>query len=330
MVPPPPSLTMRLRGRDEALLLIATLLDRQGLDGTLAMLRPERQAGLQVVAARLVAMKGKDRIRHAIDRLYRLVDRVDPDAILDVHPSWVARFLNREPPTLAGVVLATLPDRFSEQVASAMASPPPRPAVSPGSVLRTLLPLILLRHFGLFEQPSRAAASPFEILFLLNGSELLSLIEEIGMVELAMACLNLSEQDLRGICDKIPEMYRDRILLKLRQYEQTPPERVLQARQSLVHLKDELYERGMLIQFTALQALVVALHGEGERRVNPLVQRLPWREGTLLHALRSRGGEPPTPARVEAGRAEIAAKIAYLAENDRIRSMWKHYWRNPA
>jgi hypothetical protein len=100
---------------------------------------------------------------------------------------------------------------------------------------------------------------------------------------------------------------------------------VKQARQSFLHLQDELYEKGRLIEFTGLHILAHALSGAPADRLRFVAHKLPPREGGILLKMVHRLDVAAEASQAAILRGEIVEKIIYLAEIDRIRSLWKYF-----
>jgi hypothetical protein len=320
-----------LKTRDQALVFTGLLLDRDETTGLLAFLPPDRAAELRTELQRLLEMPAKKRITLALERLKILMDPAFHETIEEIHPAWLGRFLGEEPVCLAGLVLKSLPQRYVPLVLKEMKPDAANrlleeiKGLAPSPRLAELLQTLLARRFRLPNRMAGIGADHFEIIFFLNCDELAVLLEEIGTCELAMACQRLSEADATAICSKLPAKMRERVQIKLAQYQDTPEERVIQARQSFLHLQDELYQKGKLIEFTGMQLLARALAGEESERLAYLAFKLPPADGDVLVRLVRRLGPPVEPAERQAIRLEILRKITYLAEIDRIRSMWKYY-----
>ncbi|MBN2432366.1 MAG: hypothetical protein JXQ27_12900 [Acidobacteria bacterium] len=334
MSPTGPLPELQLKTRDQALVILGTLFEKNELEAMLQYLPEDRREELTPWAAILRDMPGKDRVKFALGRLKTFLDPAYLEKIDEIHPSWIARFLEKEPPALAGMVLKSLPARYVSRVLSIMDEERVHDIrrifkqLNPNPRVRELLLLILVRQFNLINRLSGIGKDPFEMLFFLNGSELMILIEELGVAELAMACQNLPEKDFAYISKKLPDKMQEKIQLKLEQYRDIEPERIRRARRCFLHMKDEkYYEKGQLIHFTALHILAQALYDISEQRINFLKYKLPVKTGLLLeHLIRGRKVTPPSEE-IGESRREIMEKIVYLSEIDRIRSLWKHYWR---
>lgn len=327
---------IQLKTRDQALVLIGTLLDKRQMEKLLTYLPEDRQTELAPWTRTLSEMPGRKRVEFILDRLRQLLDHSFFEQLEEIHPTWTAHVLGAEPPLLAGLVLKSLPAHYARQVQKSLPAKTARALEAGGSlpappvVIQELFTEILSRRFRLINRLSGTGDDPFEVLFFLNGEELLILMEDLGTSELAMACQQLPDKDFTYICSKLPNRIRDKIKIKLQQYETIPGDRITRARQSFLHLQDELYEKGQLIEFTAIQILARALRGTSRERVNFLACKLPYKLGTILQQVVSRGPEGVTDDDIPEIRREIVEKIIYLAEIDRIRSLWKHFWRGNA
>ncbi len=322
---------LMLKTRDQALVFASLLLERDETVGLLAYLPTERAEELRAEVARLLEMPAKKRITLALDRLKILMDPAYHETVDEIHPAWLARVLEQEPPRLAGLVLHALPPRHAQLVLKEMkAGPAKRLAAEmrnalPSPRLAELFQTLLARRFRLPCRMSGIGADHFEIIVFLDCDELTIVLEEIGTSELAMACQRLPAADADVICNKLPEKMRDKVRVKLAQYQDTVEERVIQARESFLHLQDELYQKGQLIEFTGLHLLARALAGIEADRVAFLAYKLPPAASDVLLRLVQRLSARIDPAQLQAVRLEILQKITYLAEIDRIRSMWKYY-----
>jgi hypothetical protein len=334
MSPTGPLPELQLKTRDQALVVLGTLFEKNELENLLQYLPDERQEELAPRAAMLREMPGKERVKFALNRLKTFLDPAYVEKIDEIHPSWIASYIENEPPALAGMILKSLPSRYVPRILSAMDDKlvgEVRRVVkqlNPSPRVRDLLLLILVRRFNLINRLSGIGCDPFEMLFFLNSNELMVLIEEMGVSELAMACQNLPDKDFDYICRKLPDKLQEKVQLKLEQYSDIDPERIRRARRCFLHMKDEkYYEKGQLVAFTALHILTLALCDVPEQRVNFLAYKLPIKTGMLLRHLIGESKNPPPPEEVAESRREIMEKIVYLSEIDRIRSLWKHYWR---
>jgi hypothetical protein len=326
-----PHSPLALKSRDQALLMISLLLERDEAKALFDFLPPARREVLRRYGERLQEMPGKKRIALALERLKSLMDPSFFEDIEEVHPGWMAAHLEEQPLQLAGMALKSLPPRYIPKVVQAMR--PEKVAriqkemhgVNPTDFQKELLLAVLVRDFRLINCLSGVSQDPFEMIYYLNGQELLVLMEELGVAELAMACQDLSAEDFHSIAGKLPPKMQEKIKIKLGQYERTPPERVKQARHSFLHLQDELYEKGRLIEFTGLGIMARALVGAPPERIDFVAHKLPPREGgVLLKMVRRLGGEADAE-QASVTRPEVVEKITYLAEIDRIRSLWKYF-----
>ncbi len=322
---------LMLKTRDQALVFASLLLERDETPGLLAFLPPERREGLRAELARLLEMPAKKRITLALDRLKLLMDPTYHETLDEIHPAWLARVLEHEPACLAGLVLHALPPHHAQLVLNEMKPGPAKRLTAemrnahPSPRLAELFQTLLARRFRLPNRMSGIGADHFEIIVFLNCDELAIVLEEIGTSELAMACQRLPDADADVICKKLPEKMRDKVRIKLAQYQDTVEERVIQARQSFLHLQDELYRKGQLIEFTGLHLLARAMVGSDADRVAFLAYKLPPAASDVLLRLVQRLSAQFEPSQRQAVRLEILQKITYLAEIDRIRSMWKYY-----
>jgi hypothetical protein len=326
-----PHSPLALKSRDQALLMISLLLERDEAKALFDFLPPARREVLRRNGERLQELPGKKRIALALERLKTLLDPSFFEDIEEVHPGWMAAHLDEQPLRLAGLALKSLPPRYIPKVVQAMQ--PEKVAqiqkemhgVNPTDFQKELLLAVLVRDFRLINCLSGVSQDPFEMIYYLNGQELLVLMEELGVSELAMACQDLPAEDFRSIAGKLPPKMQEKIKIKLGQYEHTPLERVKQARHSFLHLQDELYEKGRLIEFTGLFMMARSLTGGPPERTVFVAHKLPPREGrVLLKMVRRLEGEPDRE-QASITRPEIVEKITYLAEIDRIRSLWKYF-----
>ncbi len=105
--------------------------------------------------ARLLEMPAKKRITLALDRLKILMDPAYHETVDEIHPAWLARVLEQEPPRLAGLVLHALPPRHAQLVLKEMkAGPAKRLAAEmrnalPSPRLAELFQTLLARRFRL-------------------------------------------------------------------------------------------------------------------------------------------------------------------------------------
>ena len=328
------SFSLQLKTRDQALLLASVLLERDGAGELLRYLPRERAEEIRPELEEIQRLPAKSRIVKSLERLKLLMDSAYTETIEEIHPSWISQHLQEQPAPLAALLLAALPPRFQAKVAGEL--PPPLAArlgldpagkPLPPPPRQELLKALLARRFELLNRLSGAGRDRFEFLFSLNSAELSVLIEELGTSELAMALQGMPEKDFQAVCQKLAPKLQDKIRVKIAQYAHTTPERVQQSRESFLHLKDELYQRGRLIEFTGLHMLARALIGVESDRVHYVAFKLPVLDGQLLLKLLARFAPEAAPEAdlLAAIRAEVAEKIAYLAEIDRIRSLWKYY-----
>lgn len=319
-----------LKTRDQALVMISLLLEREGTTALLGLLDPERRDEILSASTTLLAMPGRARFNLALTRLKHLLDPDNFEPIDEIHPQWIADYLERQPPLPAGLMLKSMPVDF---IARIFAEIEPRTAtniqnrlrgIAPPPHLKTLLQAILNRRFQLPNPLSGAGRDPFEAIFFLNCAELAALVEELGSAELAMACQNLPSRDFDTICRKLTPRIKEKIKIKLAQYAQTPLDRIVRARQSFLLMQDELYEKGKLIEFTGIHILAAVMGGIPVNRLQFLAHKLPRRDGEIFLKLAQRLATTPKGEDRGVTRPEIVAKIIYLAEIDHIRSLWKY------
>jgi len=325
--------SLQLKTRDQALLLASVLLERDAAAELLRYLPPDRAEEIRSELEEIQRLSAKSRIVKSLERLKVLMDTAYTEKIEEIHPTWISQYLQEQPGPLAALLLAALPSRFQAKVAAELPPPlsarlnfdPAKPLPPPPSA--ELLKALLARRFQLLNRLSGAGRDRFEFLFSLNSAELLVLVEELGTSELAMALQGMPEKDFQAVCHKLPAKLQDKIRVKIAQYEHTTPERVQQARESFLHLNDELYQKGRLIEFTGLHLLARALVGAESDRLHYVAFKLPVKDGQILLKLLARftPAAPPETGLRAALRNEVAEKIAYLAEIDRIRSLWKYY-----
>lgn len=316
---------------DQALLLTTVLRERENAPSFLQCLPENRRQPILNVLDGILAMPPKPRIGFILERYKYLLTTDHRETIQYVHPGWVARLLTGEPPLLAGLVLKSLPSPYRKRLAAELPATMLQDiqaalrGIVPSMAAQAVFIAVLARHFdldGLF--PGRGACR-FDAVFSLQPEELQAVLEEAGSAELAMACQNLSTRDQDSICRKLPPLCQDKVRRKMSQYAGTPPGRIDRARQSFLHLKDELYQKGRLIEFTGLHILSAALAGYPAARSRCLAFKLIPADGDTLLALHRRPqqeGDGTFPALV---RDEIAGIITYLSEIDRIRSFWKYF-----
>jgi flagellar motor switch protein FliG len=325
---------IKLKTRDQALVIVGTLFNKEYPETLWDHLPENRKSELEPWINHLLDMPGKRRVKYILERLKSFLDEAYLERIDEIHPTWISDYLSREPPALAGLVLKTLPPAYLRKVVKELPSDIGSTirwevkGVKPRAFLRELLLTILVRKFELINRMSGIGDDPFEMLFFLDAGELGILIEEIGLSELAMACQKLPEKDFSYICSKLSENIRPKIEVKMELYESISKERIVRARRCFLHMKDEnLYEKGQLITFTGLHLLSQSIRGITGRRVPFLIYKLPRKNGVLLQKMLEQDAGKISQAEIDETRREIVEKIVYLSEIDRIRSLWKHYWR---
>lgn len=319
-----------LSTQNQALALITILYEKDKTDDLFSFLPPSRKDELSAAIKPFLDWPRKQQVRMALERLRPLLETSWEDRIDDVHPSWLARYAEEQSPPVAALLMDILPTRtrgavspffsagFQSQLESAGR------CQTPGSLLRNLLTSIVVRRFQLYRRETSVGGDPFHTLFLLNSREVFVLVEELGTSELAMAFQNLPEKDVDFICGRLAADMREKVRLKIRMHGGTSPDRVARARQALVLTKDELYIKGRLIEFTGIHILAGSLAGEARHRVQTVAYALPAAQGEILFKLVRRLAPELSDAAVGSLRRDIQEKITYLAEIDRIRSLWKY------
>jgi len=160
-----------LKTRDQALVLLGALFERDEFEALTHYLPSGRQEEVLSWATTLQEMPGKERVRFILGRLKSIVDTAYFEKIEEIHPTWVARFLEKEPAPLAGLVLKSLPSKYIAKVAKAMNPKMTKlirtqlKGISPSPRVRDLFLMILIRHFNLINRLSGIGADPFEMLF---------------------------------------------------------------------------------------------------------------------------------------------------------------------
>ena len=198
-----PHSPLALKSRDQALLMISLLLERDEAKALFDFLPPARREVLRRNGERLQELPGKKRIALALERLKTLLDPSFFEDIEEVHPGWMAAHLEGQPLRLAGMALKSLPPRYIPKVVQSMR--PEKVAqiqkelhgINPTEFQKELLLAVLVRDFRLINCLSGVSQDPFEMIYYLNGQELLVLMEELGVSELAMACQDLPAEDFR-------------------------------------------------------------------------------------------------------------------------------------
>lgn len=208
--------------------------------------------------------------------------------LADVHPAWLLESLTHEPPRVIGIVLRSLPSHhvryIIEHLPVAMRDALPD-LIEAFAVPPDILEVIrrrFERRFLPVSYANIARETPFEGLHTLKNEELLSLVRELGLAELALALSRMSSRAVRLLLNRFPLKVAKSIQNKMKELEGCSESLRHQAQFTVLGVTNEHMGSDQLLLEAGVASLGRAGTATQDRFYRWLQQKLEPRLGYLL------------------------------------------------
>lgn len=260
-------------------------------------------------------------------KIRQLVASEKFSSLAEVHPAWILERLKEEPPKVIGIVLRSLPSKHVKYIIKNL--PPILRVQIPNMIesfaVRAPVLEVIRRRFERHFQPmpvSRASDNlGFSNLYYLKGEELLEVIRELGLYELAIAFAGMGSKALHAIYNRLDLKDAKRLQRRIRELKDISPELHRQARYTVLEVEGKHMGPDKMLLRIGLAALANAM--EDETGLNALLtQKLSPEEGYMLKRLIDERRMRKVNNTASERKNLILEVVAALASESRIDPFW--------
>jgi hypothetical protein len=269
--------------RDQMFLLCCLMYEQQN-EEIFQPLPEERAQMLKKELHKFDRFPKEMRLTMALKLLGFLVQHIENPHIEMIHPTWIAEILKKEDPQLVFELLHHFSVEYSKEVVSqldAVSEPVENP-------LGALSPDIIEVILRLIEERFESMAAPFgepklsiENLYLLREEDLVSLMRQIGLLEIARAFVLAGKDKLAALVGRFPQEMQDDFLAAAKTAQSEPREKQKVAAKRLQNVDLP----SLPIEESTLQAGLLKVGSVLKQRralSRKVAQRLPMKLGKLL------------------------------------------------
>lgn len=210
------------------LLTLMMLEGEQDLD-LLHYLPDDQAPQLESIGRALCVEPRKQMLPQVVREIKHLIKTTQRSPIDHLAPEWMAEFLKEEPPQVINVILQQFPQSISDRILMALPGPV-RQNLPPSREVHPDIARLVRRHFETkvpsmepASTPAQAQALSLDSLTALDTDELLLLINELGIRELALAFRKVGRGPLTELCRRLSSQDAERLLEVIRSLETTIP-----------------------------------------------------------------------------------------------------------
>lgn len=274
--------------REQSLLLALMTFGGRNADGLLAHIPDELHAGLLEKKARLEEIPREKRLPVMIKHLRSTLSYNAPKGLEGVEPSWLIAGFKGESPRTVAIVLMHMPTSVARQIVRRLPK-----AVQDAMPARTelrdvsmdVVKLVRARFdakFAAMPRDRELSEFAYQDLVIVSARDLIALVREIGLAELAAAFVALGKRALAALLRRLPRENQEELLAAVKrvaggqQMDLKVAELFLAKVLQSFHNTDELYQKA------GLYRLARASQDESPLFLRQLSQRFPRAHGRLL------------------------------------------------
>lgn len=248
-------------------------------------------------------------------------------SLAEIHPAWILEKLKDEPPKVIGIVLRSLPSRHVKYIIKNL---PPILRVQIPSMIESfavaadVLEVIrrrFERHFLPMPVSRTSGILNFSNLYYLKGGELLEVIRELGLYELAIAFAGMGSKALHAIYNRLDLKDAKRLQRRIRELKDISPELHRQARYTVLEVEGRHIGPDKMLSRIGLAALANAMEDEAGLKTL-LTQKLSPEEGYMLKRLIDEKGARCVKDVAAERKSLVLEVVAALAAESRIDPFW--------
>lgn len=248
-------------------------------------------------------------------------------SLAEVHPAWILEKLKEEPPKVIGIVLRSLPSKHVKYIIKNL--PPILRVQIPNmiesfAVAAPVLSVIRRRFERHFESMPVSRASDklgFSNLYYLKGEELLEVIRELGLYELAIAFAGMGSKALHAIYNRLDLKDAKRLQRRIRELKNVSPDLHRQARYTVLEAPGKHLGPDKMLSRIGLAALANAMEDDAGLKIL-LTQKLSPEEGYMLKRLIDERRMRKVKNVASERKNLILEVVAALARESRIDPFW--------
>lgn len=320
------------KGTDNRQRAVAALIARSSDQEAVRLLDHLGDADRACCEPLVTALRREERGAEAMELIVRhLLATERFSSLAEVHPAWILEHLREEPPRVVGIILRSLPSQHVRYLVQHL--PPHIREAIPGMVESFAVPAPVLdvirrrfeRHFLPMGISRRQGRYDFSHLYFLKGKELETVLEDIGLSELAIAFSGLSGRALRAVYNRMDLKDAKRLKQRMQGFGEISPELFRQARMTVLEIEEERLGPKRMLRRLGLAALACALDDEHGRLARLIQQKLEPHDGYFLKRLRDETRPRHDRAVAAERHAIILRQIAQLAGAGRIDPIWSGF-----
>lgn len=313
-------------------MLLLTTLTIGGRDDVhlFDLLAPDVAARLHEKAEKLLEIPAEKRVQFMVKEMKQGLNQSGTPGLEFIDPSWLVHQLQAEPPALIACVLLKLPTpivksilkRLPEEIREAL---PKKKVVReiPSEAEQTIRHLFLNRFEPMPLRPGKPLTFP-DLIFI-ERSELIPLIEGLGMAELGQAFVSVGPLALKEFCRRLPEPMQEELILATTIASKVEDTTELKSAQRFLARAQVNFEEPASFFHTAgLWRLAKSVVREPSLYHHQFAQRLPRGPGLILldYIEKMKEMEDLTPELIHRFQDSVLLKMRALSERGLINPNW--------
>lgn len=249
-------------------------------------------------------------------------------SIPDIHPAWILDAFQNESHRVIGVLLRYLPSRHVRYVLDHL---PKRikerlPHVMDAFSVQTPILEIVKRRFLSQFLPTRDAsaidAMSVDTIDCLKSDDLIALLRDLGIQEVAMALSGLDEAALKALFSRLEASESRALRQRMLVVEKVSPDLIKEAKYNLLEIPMSASDTNRFLVEIGVAGLAKALKVGDDILVRRIRQKLDPEMGYLLQRYFSLHVTENNPVSAEERRQMILARIYTLSKDGAISKEW--------
>ncbi len=268
-------------------MLLLTLITLGGEDdlSLLAHLPPEMSQPVDAVGRVLCQTPRKQILPQLVKEIKHLITESQRSPLDQIDPEWLAEFLLSESPRVISATLQQFPRSIAERIITALpihlqrVVPATEGTIHPDLIKR--IRLNLSEKIPVYTQAPTHALT-IESLALLNSQEIMLLLREFGLRELAIAFRGVGRGPLTELCRRLGAEEAERLLAVIRNLPPSEPEETKAAQRTIRAISLEHRSKSEIIEEAGLSKLHQAIQDLDKDCQHVIAFNLPRRIGKRI------------------------------------------------